>query len=413
MSLNNAQQLRLTRLAMVSAAAVLLASCGSMPWSRSSDEAAVAAPAPAAPVAPAAVDPVEEMTATEAAVAGLNDAPADTANAASLSPIRPDAPMSYTVKRGDTLWDISSIFLRDPWLWPEIWQVNPQVENPHLIYPGDVLSLAYGADGRPQIRLTQLGAARLAPRLRSEGIDGPIATIPYGAIAAFLARPSVITAEQAKTAPRVLAFRDERMVGGSDQEIYVRNLPAQPNARYAVVNVGEALRDPDTGDVLGYLGTYASTAIINRTGEPAKAQLTDAARETLRGDRLIANDVSPALNFLPRAPSREIDGQIISVVDGVALIGQYQIVAINRGTQHGLETGHVLAVNDAGDIVRDTFAGRKILGVSTGSAFAPKVKLPDERAGTILIFKTYDRMSFGLIVSATSAIRVADRVGNP
>ncbi len=406
------KQLRLARLAGASAVALLLTACGSLPWSRGDDSAVVARPA-ADPVETTSEPPAPEMTATEAAVAGLNDAPAAPVDAATLSPIKPDAPMSYTVQRGDTLWDIATMFLRDPWLWPEIWQVNPQVENPHLIYPGDVLSLAYGRDGQPQIRLSQFGAARLAPRLRSEGIDGPIATIPYGAIAAFLARPSVVTAEELKTAPRVLAFRDERMVGGSDQEIYVRDLPAEPNARYAVVNIGEPLRDPETGDVLGYLGTYASTAIVNRPGEPARAVLTDTARETLRGDRLIANDVAPALNFLPRAPSTEIDGQIISVVDGVALIGQYQIVAINRGERHGLATGHVLAVNQSGAVVRDNYGDRKWLGVNTGTSFAPKVKLPDERAGTILVFKTYDRMSYGLIVSATGAIRVADRVSKP
>jgi LysM repeat protein len=420
MSLNQElMQSRGARLAGVSIAALLLASCGGLPWggSNSQDESASTVSAPA-PTRVAASPPdssgavAEEMTATEAAVSGLNDAaPAEPSTA--QSPIRPDAPMNYTVKRGDTLWDIASMFLRDPWLWPEIWQVNPQVENPHLIYPGDTLSLAYGADGRPQIGLTAFGAARLSPRLRSTGADGPIATIPYGAIASFLSRPSVLSKDEVEAAPRVLAFRDGNMVGGSDQEIYVRNLPAQPSARYAVVNIGDKLIDPETGDLLGYTGTYSATAVVNRPGEPAKAFLTDTARETLQGDRLIANDVTPPLNFLPRSPERDVKGQIISVVDGVNLIGQYQIVAINRGARDGIETGHVLAVDQAGEIVRDKFSGRKWLGLKTGSAFAPRVKLPDERSGTMLIFKTYDRMSYGLILSATNTIRVADRVRTP
>ncbi|MCB1624219.1 MAG: peptidoglycan-binding protein, partial [Pseudomonadales bacterium] len=297
--------------------------------------------------------------------------------------------------------------------WPEIWQINPQVENPHLIYPGDVLSLAYGTDGRPVISLSQAGAARMSPRLRSSDLDGPIATIPYSAIAAFLARPSVVSAEDLKTAPHVLAFRDGHMVGGSDHEIYVRDLAGPARARYNVVHVGDPLRDPETGDVVGYMGTYAATAVITKAGNPAKAMLTDTARETLQGDRLIANDLTPPMNFAPRSPSRPVKGQIISVVDGVELIGQYQIVVINRGARDGIETGNVLAVDQAGEVVRDNFGKRSFFGIKTGSAFAPKVKLPNERSGTMLVFRVYDRMSFGLIVSAENAIRVADHIRNP
>ncbi len=402
---------RPARVAGLVSMAALLAGCGSLPFFGSRSEAVETAPV-TAPAEAAARSSEPEITATEAAVAGLADGAAEAAPVAQ-SPIRPDAPITYTVKRGDTLWDLASLFLRDPWLWPEIWQINPQVENPHLIYPGDVLSLAYGADGQPRIRLSQSGGARMSPRLRSSDIDGPIATIPYGAIASFLARPTVITAEQAKTAPHVLAFRGERMIAGGDNEVYVRNLPAQPNARYSVVHVGEPIRDPESGDVLGYVGTYTATATVTRTGNPAKAVLSDASRETLAGDRLIASDTSPAVNFIPRSPPRAIDGQIIAVVDGLELIGQYQIVAINRGTRHGIETGHVLAIDQAGETVRDRYAGRSFLGARVGSAFAPRVKLPNERAGTMLIFKTYDRMSYGLVVAATDAITVADRVRNP
>src|SRR5690606_14783060 len=140
--------------------------------------------------------------------------------------LAPDAPKSYTVRRGDTLWDIASMFLRDPWLWPEVWYVNPQVENPHLIYPGDVLALAYGAGGTPQIRLQSGGPARLNPRLRSSPLDGAIPSIPYSAISAFLSRPTVLTEEQIRNAPHVLALRDGRLAAGAGNEVYVRNLQA-------------------------------------------------------------------------------------------------------------------------------------------------------------------------------------------
>lgn len=372
-------------------------------------------PVGAAPVAmDAPRDLAPPQTATEAAVA------ANPEGAAVGEPrpdpggvIRPSAPTDYTVKRGDTLWDIASMFLRDPWLWPEIWQVNPQVANPHLIYPGDLLTLAYGANGEPQIRLSRGGAARLDPLLRSSELDGAIATIPYSAIAAFLERPSVLEKEQIENAPYVLAFRNEHMIGGAGIEAYVRGLNgADLNSRYNVVHVGEPIVDPDNGDVLGFQGTYTATAIVLTPGEPAKTALTDSARETLEGDRLLRGDADVPLNFVPRAPQSDVNGRIISVVDGVELIGQYRIVAINRGRRHGLETGHVLAIDQAGREVRDR-QGRSTAGLRLASTFAPRVMLPNERNGTLLIFRVYDRMSYGLIVSADQPVRIADVVRTP
>ena len=355
------------------------------------------------------------MTATEAAVAAQPEgAPAESGPPViDRSAVNPSAPTRYTVKRGDTLWDISSMFLRDPWLWPEIWQVNPQVENPHLIYPGDVLALTYGADGRPVISLARGGGARLDPRLRSSELDGAIATIPYSAIAAFLERPSLLTKEQIREAPRVLAFRDKHMVGGAGIEAYIRGLDGgSVNQRYNVVHVGDEIRDPDDGDLLGYQGVYTSTAVLLAPGEPAKAALTDSARETLEGDRLLGTENDTPLNFVPRAPDSDVRGQIISVIDGVELIGQYKIVAINRGAKHGLEPGHVLAVEEAGEIVRDR-TRKNEGGVKASRAFTSKVQLPNERIGTMLVFRVFDRMSYALIVGASNPIRIADVVRKP
>src|SRR5690348_14741604 len=186
--------------------------------------------------------PEEDATATEAAI---ETAPAP-AQSASTGPdasiIRPDAPKTYTVKPGDTLWGVASMFLKDAYLWPEVWIINPQVKNPHLIYPGDTLALAYGANGRPQISLQSGGAARLNPRLRSSGLDGAIPTIPYSSISAFLSKPAVLSKDQIRDAPQVLAFREKHMIGGSGNEIYIKNLNAPVNSRFSVVHVGEALR---------------------------------------------------------------------------------------------------------------------------------------------------------------------------
>lgn len=324
--------------------------------------------------------------------------------------LRPDAPLSYTVKRGDTLWDISAMFLRDPWLWPEIWHVNPSVANPHLIYPGDVLTLAYGADGRPQITLSRGDALRVQPLVRTSPLDGPIGAIPYDAIAAFLGRPGVVSKEDLRTAPRVVALRDSHLIGSMGNDIYVKGLQQTGAGRYSVVRVGDELKDPENGKVLGYLGHFAATAEATDVADVSRAALVNSARETVAGDLLFAETVpTPGSDIVPHAGPADLDGQIIAVVDGVSMIGQYQVVAINRGSRHGLETGHVLAIDQKGEVVRDASCKRSSLSWCVGR----NVKLPDERAGTLLVFKTYDAMSYGLIVSVTTPVRIADRVRAP
>ena len=396
---------------------VALSGCS---WFHRGDHPAVSA-MPSAPEVPdsAEAPPVDEMTATEAAIAAgaQPSAAAESAPAETTSDIiKPNAPKSYTVKRGDTLWGIANMFLRDPWLWPEVWYINPQVQNPHLIYPGDTLALAYGRDGKPQIRLEQGGAARLDPRLRSSPLDAAIPTIPYSAISAFLSRPSVLTNEQLRNAAHVVAFRDEHVVAGTGHEVYIADLKATPNTRYSVVHVGDELRDPDDGKVIGYEGIYTATALVSNPGNPSKALLIDTTRETLQGDKVLTSDLDVPLNFMLRAPRNQVHGRIIAVVDGTELIGQYQIVVINRGKRHGIDAGHVLAIDQAGQTVHDVYGNQNsfthYLG-GVGISLSPKVKLPDEREGTLLVFKSYDRVSYALVVGASDAIHVQDIVHNP
>jgi hypothetical protein len=225
------------------------------------------------------------MTATEAA---LSTAPAaasaDTGNAGASAdtggtpnPVaNPTAPMHYTVKKGDTLWGIASMYLKDPWLWPEVWIINPQVPNPHLIYPGDKLALAYGAGGRMEVRLEEAGLTRLDPRLRSDPLQNAIPTIPYSAIAAFLSRPTLMSSDEVRHAPYVLAFRDMHQVAGNDIEVYIKNLQAAENSRFAVIHIATELRDPDDGKVLGYEGIYTGTALVKRSGEIRPARRSRA-----------------------------------------------------------------------------------------------------------------------------------------
>ncbi len=374
-----------------------------------------AAPAAAAPVANAASVQQQDMTATEAALSGMAPVGAPTSVPVTSAMLKAGAPMQYTVKRGDTLWGIASMYLKDPWLWPEVWVINPHVPNPHLIYPGDTLNLAIGANGAVQVSVGQPGAVRLDPRLRTEPLGSAIPTLPYTAIAAFLSHPTVVTEEQIRRAPYVMGFRDMHQAGGSDNEVYLRNLNAGQNARFAIVHVAGPLVDPDDGKVVGYEGIYTGTALVQRPGEPAKAVLIDSARETLRGDRLLSTDNEHPVSLTPRPPSQDIHGTIIDVVGGVDLVGQFEVLVINRGARNGLEAGNVLAIDHLGEEERDLYRNGKQIGDLSGwgSSFAPVIKLPNERSGTLLVFKVFDRVSYGLVVGANDIIYVGDLVSSP
>ena len=361
----------------------------------------------------------DDRTAMEAAIDGSPTAAAQSTASPNTAPggiaMAPNAPDSYTVKRGDTLWGIAKLFLRDPWVWPEIWQVNPQVKNPHRIYPGDVLHLVY-VDGHPQIvmqRSERGGAAQVEPRVRSQPLEAAVTTIPYETVAAFMSKPSVLDQEQIKNAPYVLATRDLHVAMAEGDTIYARGFStaAGLGSHYNVVHIGDELRDPDDNRVIAYDGVFTGSGRVTRSGDPATLILTESARESQPGDKLFAGGVDVPLDFIPSSPKVKVSGRIISVTDGVSLIGQFQVVAINRGARDGLSPGNVLAVFEAGATMSDTVRN----GFQQGSLgyFSKKVKLPDERSGTFMVFKTFDRMSYGLIMEASDIIRVLDRVENP
>jgi LysM repeat protein len=330
-------------------------------------------------------------------------------------PLADNAPDSYVVKRGDTLWGIAKVFLRDPWFWPEIWQVNPQVHNPHLIYPGDTLRLVY-IDGQPQIVL-QRGlergdGVRVEPRVRSEPIDSAITTIPYATVAAFMSKPTVLDRDQIKAAPYVLATRDLHVVMSEGDTVYARGFssPAELGSHYNVVRVGDPLVDPDDNRVLGYDGIFTGSGHVTRQGDPTTLIMTESARESRAGDKLIPGGVDVPLDFIPSAPRVKTNGRIIAVANGVTIIGQYEVVVVNRGARDGLAPGNVLGVFDTGPLVADT---DKKGFFNLDSLGAKKVQLPSERTGTFMVFKTFDNISYGLIMEATNLIRVGDKVQNP
>lgn len=359
----------------------------------------------------------DERTAMEAAVDANATAAAPASEAApqtaeSAPKLNANAPESYVVKRGDTLWGIAKVFLRDPWYWPEIWQVNPQVHNPHLIYPGDTLRLVY-IDGKPSIVLQRGDGVRVEPRVRSQPLESAVTTIPYETVAAFMSKPSVLAEEQIKAAPYVLATRDTHVVIADGDTVYARGFksPPQPGTHYNVVRVGDALRDPDNNRIVGYDGIFTGAGHITRGGDPATLVMTESARESEAGDKLFAGGIDVPLDFIPSPPKVKVDGRIMAVSDGVSVIGQYQVVVINRGARDGLAPGNVLAVLGAGPVVKDN-ANKGFLSSMTRLS-STKVRLPDERNGTFMVFKTFDSLSYGLIMEATDIIRVADRVENP
>jgi hypothetical protein len=200
-------------------------------------------------------------------------------------------------------------------------------------------------------------------------------------------------------------------VASLNDTVYVKGMAGHGPGRYSIVRVGDQLKDPESGMVLGYMGHFAASARIDQADDKvSKALLVESSREAVAGDLLFAEDLmTPASDIVPHAPPAGFSGQIMAVVDGVSQIGQYNIVAINRGSEQGLEVGHVLAIDQKGAVVPDgsckTF-GRTSCGSET-------VQLPDERAGTMLIFKTYSNLSYGLVVETTVPVRVADQVRTP
>lgn len=349
------------------------------------------------------------------------EGPARTVATGSNIPLAPNAPDRYTVQPGDTLWRISQVFLRDAWYWPEIWHVNPQVENPHLIYPGDVLTLVY-VDGQPRVTLEQRGTAavgggatKLSPQIRTQPLPQAITTVPYELIAAFMGRPTLLDSSQVKSGPYLVAMRDGHMIGAAGNEVYARGLDtAAVEARYSVIHVGEPLRDPESRDVLGYHGLYVGSGAVAQTGDPAKLILTSSLREALQGDKLFPEDAEVKADFIPHAPSSAIDGQVIAV-DDYSVLGQYSVVALNRGSSHGLEPGHVLAVHESGGTVKDVYArGGQAAGLGSGfGGFGKNIRLPDERTGLVMIFKASERMSYGLVMEAIRPIRTGDSLRQP
>jgi len=335
-----------------------------------------------------------------------------------LEDLAPNAPDSHTVQRGDTLWAISSMFLKSAWRWPQLWGMNlDQIRNPHLIYPGQVLVLEK-KDGRATLRVGQASAGqptntvRLSPRVRSELLpNGAIAAIPLNAIGPFLSEAAVFDGNQLETAPRIVATQEGRVMVSRGETAYVRgNLAGARDFR--LFRELKPLVDPISREVLGYEGRYVGTAeyVSSGTTSPNAAgavvpdtfRVTSTRLEAGVGDRLSPVPQEELVSYVPHPPSGAMEGRIVAVYGDGLRAGQNQVVSINRGTREGVERGHVLALWRAGAEAVDKTGAKKVI-----------MRLPDEKHGVLFVFRTFERVSYALILNAQEPVRSGDRFSQP
>ncbi len=337
-------------------------------------------------------------------------APAPVPSAAPL-PVKKTAPVHYTVKPGDTLWSISEHFFSNPWLWPEVWYENSYIKNPHLIYPGDLITLTGGAltisRGGTIIRST-LPFRQLKPRIQRTPLAQAVPTIPYDDIADLLSKPRVMSAEQYAQAPYVLRSVNGQLLAAAPDLVYIRGKQLQPahvGTSYAVVNREKPLYDPHTQVLLGYEVLYLGRGNIVAAGDPATLKLTASNREIRPGNRLVSIDtgVVPA-QFPLLTPKTRINGEIIDVIGGLGQVGQYQVVVLDRGNKHHLQIGDVLNVERTGTRINDP---------DTQGNMRHEVKLPNQNIGELVVFRVFPRVAFALVMHATRPIGVGDTVTNP
>jgi len=368
------------------------------------------------------VTPAQRATARQVAQQGVP-----------LSELSSTAPDEYTVRRGDTLWGISGMFLRRPWRWPELWGMNLEaIANPHLIYPGQVLYLDK-SNGYARLRMGGAGAqgtptVRLSPRTRSESLaDMALPTLPAHLIEPFLVQPLVVDAERLAQAPRIVATTDERVIMATGDRAYVRgsaDLVPRPDSAatrsWRIFREALPLTDPDTGEILGYEAQYMGKAELvegetlvtlqDAKGElrenrvPATIDITDAKSEIYAGDRLLPAPERSYSNYVPHAPRGEVNARVVSLYGDSAIryAAQNQVIAINRGTRDAMAAGQVLQLVTQGDVIQDKTTEQR-----------EQVQLPRERNGLAMVFRTFDRVSYALILEVRRPVVVGDHLVAP
>jgi hypothetical protein len=329
-----------------------------------------------------------------------------------LSALAPNAPDEYNVKRGDTLWGISSTFLTSPWRWPELWGMNKeQISNPHLIYPGQTLRLVRG-DGRARLELADgsAGAAgdvvRLSPTVRDLGSDrDAIPSIPNRIIEPFLVRPAIVTPEDLAAYPRIVATQEGRVFVGVGDTAFARGISDAHVERYNIFRPSRPLFDPADAarrTPIAFEAFHLGLARVTKGGEVATLRIDESTQEIGVGDRLIPVTRVPVISWVPRRPDQPVDGQIVSIYSGLAETGTQSVVTLNRGARQGMQLGYVLELLDTGAAIVD----RTVVPNET-------IRLPDERIGNLFVFRVFDDISYALVLRVTRPVRVGDRFVDP
>ncbi len=319
-------------------------------------------------------------------------------------PLSDSAPGQHIVVSGDTLWGISGRFLKEPWRWPEIWRMNQeQIRNPHRIYPGDVIVLDRDASGNPYLRLqSKSSETRLQPKIHAESLSQAIPPIPPNIIEPFLSEPLIVEANELDKVAYIVATQQDRVFLGNGDLAYVQNAdPAQEN--WHVYRNGKALLDPENPkEVLGYEAFYLGTARQIRPGSPATFEIKTAKQEIGRGNRLLPAARPALIDYIPHKPDMQIDGRVISIYGGVGSAGRGSIVSFSRGARDGLEVGHVLALHRNRTIVQRDDDDRQT-----------NVRIPPERIGLVFVFRTFERISYALVLQSEGTVEVNDYVQTP
>jgi hypothetical protein len=345
--------------------------------------------------------------------------------------VRPDSPNTYTVVRGDTLWDIAGQFLEEPWLWPQVWQINPQIENPDLIYPGDVIELVYGANGNPVLRLSRTGDStpgavdasgirtiKLTPRVRRENILSPVPAIPLDRLSSYLSDNSVVDPASFDNAPYLLGEREGRTLADKGSEVYARGQWTDGVITYDIVRPGRELVDPDTGLVLGLEAISVGRATIARyNGSEALMNITEMRQEIRIGDRLIPRDgIQLDASFMPTPPPFEVDAAIVGIGSGKSIGGNYDTIIMNVGAEDGIDVGHLLTVQEPPVMVEDSFGDqstwiktKQVLGLDASH----QIEFPGKNIATVLVYRVLDNASLGIVLKSDDAIRLNDRLVTP
>ena len=321
--------------------------------------------------------------------------------------IRDNAPDRHVVVKGDTLWDISAEFFKDPWKWPEIWGLNKDtIKDPHWIYPGDVIVLdrTTGTLHVGEVVTAPAPAAppdnkvvvKLSPRVRGEASEhDAIPTIPLADIRPFLSQPLVIDEKGLSRAPTLVATYEQRVILGTNDIAYAKGLTEDKGTHWQIYRPGKELRDPDSNKVLGYEAIYLGDANVEKFGALSTVRITKVTQEVNKGDRLIQAATSVNSNYVPHAPEKQISARVISIYGGVSQAGQNTVITINKGRRDGLEDGHVLALYRKGEKVEGN------------------LKLPDVRYGLLFIFRTFDKVAYGLVMQTSLPVELLDKAQTP